>query len=225
MDLINAGKAEHIKKSKALFLWGGGGRRSIIRGFSLLARVLKSNFREKRGMGVLEDERCSFVRVVWCPVFTSYDNVIIYERKLTSGKLKLACLITTWKGDRIILYDIVRCITDLILMQRRITAETHKKYQITLVKKLKSDGIRGSFVTIHLTILGTSYRRLAGNLKTKTQNWYYTSFKFFSYPTDAQLDCSKRMSKFRLKFTSKCSYMFRFNNHHQGATTRAFLKL
>ena len=41
------------------------------------------------------------------------------------------------------------------------------------------------------------------------------------YPTDAELDGSKRMSK----FTLKCSYMFRFNNHHQGATIRALLKL
>ena len=30
------------------------------------------------------------------------------------------------------------------------------------------------------------------------------------FPTDTQLDCSKRM----FKFTLKCSYMFRFNNHH-----------
>ena len=43
----------------------------------------------------------------------------------------------------------------------------------------------------------------------------------FMYPTDVQLDCSKRMSK----FTLKCSYMFRFNNHHQGATICALLKL
>jgi len=41
------------------------------------------------------------------------------------------------------------------------------------------------------------------------------------YPTDAQLDCSKRM----LKFTLKCSYMFRFNKHHQGAIIRTLLKL
>jgi hypothetical protein len=33
------------------------------------------------------------------------------------------------------------------------------------------------------------------------------------------------MSKFTLKFTLKCSYMFRFNNLHQGATIRALLKL
>jgi len=43
----------------------------------------------------------------------------------------------------------------------------------------------------------------------------------FIYPTDAQLNCSKRISKFILK----CSYMFRFNNHHQGATIRILLKL
>ena len=41
------------------------------------------------------------------------------------------------------------------------------------------------------------------------------------YPTDAQLDYSKRLSK----FTLKCSCMFQFNNHHQGATIRALLKL
>ena len=43
----------------------------------------------------------------------------------------------------------------------------------------------------------------------------------FIYTTDAQLYCSKRMSK----FTLKCSYMFRFNNHHQGATIHGLLKL
>jgi len=43
----------------------------------------------------------------------------------------------------------------------------------------------------------------------------------FIYPTDAQLDCSKIMSK----FTLKSSYMFRFNNCHQGATIRTLLKL
>ena len=43
----------------------------------------------------------------------------------------------------------------------------------------------------------------------------------FVYPTDAQLDCSKRMSKFTLKYY----YMFRLNNHHQGATIRTLLKL
>ena len=41
----------------------------------------------------------------------------------------------------------------------------------------------------------------------------------FIYPTVAKLDYSKRMSK----FTLKCYYMFRFNNHHQGATIRALL--
>ena len=45
------------------------------------------------------------------------------------------------------------------------------------------------------------------------------------YPAYAQLDCSERMSQFTLKFTLKCSYMFRFNNHHQGANIRALLKL
>ena len=50
MDL----KAEHIKKTKAFF-FGGGGRKSIIRGFSFFARVLERNFPEKRGMSVLKD--------------------------------------------------------------------------------------------------------------------------------------------------------------------------
>ena len=47
----------------------------------------------------------------------------------------------------------------------------------------------------------------------------------YFYPTDEQLDCSKRILKFTLKFTLKCSYMFQFNNHHQRATIRALLKL
>jgi len=42
----------------------------------------------------------------------------------------------------------------------------------------------------------------------------------FIYPAVAQLDCSKRMSQFTLKFTLKCSYMFRFYNHHQGSNVR-----
>ena len=46
-------------------------------------------------------------------------------------------------------------------------------------------------------------------------------FIYFFNPTATQLDCSKRM----LKFTLKCSYMFQFNNHHQGATIRTLLKL
>jgi len=47
------------------------------------------------------------------------------------------------------------------------------------------------------------------------------AIKFFIYPSDTQLDCSKIMSK----FTLKCSYMFRYNNRHQGATILALLKL
>ena len=47
----------------------------------------------------------------------------------------------------------------------------------------------------------------------------------FIYLTDAQLHCSKRMPKFTLQFTLKCSYMFRSYNHHQGAEVRALLKL
>ena len=49
----------------------------------------------------------------------------------------------------------------------------------------------------------------------------YLLLSLFIYPTDAQLDCYKRRSKFSLKFTLKCPYMFRFNNRHQGATIRA----
>jgi len=41
----------------------------------------------------------------------------------------------------------------------------------------------------------------------------------FIYPTDAQLDWPKNV-KIYIKFTLKCSYMFRFNNYHQGATIR-----
>ena len=41
----------------------------------------------------------------------------------------------------------------------------------------------------------------------------------------AQLDCSRKMLKRTLKFTLKCSYMFRFNNRHQGAYCCALLKL
>ena len=47
----------------------------------------------------------------------------------------------------------------------------------------------------------------------------------FIYPTDAQINCSKRMLKFTLKFTLKFSYMFRFYKHRQGAKFRASLKL
>jgi len=54
---------------------------------------------------------------------------------------------------------------------------------------------------------------------------YGDNNQVFIYPTDVQLDCSKRMSQFTLKFTLKCSYMFRFCNHHQGANVRALLKL
>jgi len=42
---------------------------------------------------------------------------------------------------------------------------------------------------------------------------------------NAQLDCWRKMLKLTLKFTLKCSYMFWFNNHHQGAYCCALLKL
>jgi len=42
------------------------------------------------------------------------------------------------------------------------------------------------------------------------------------YTTDAQLDCSKRMLKFTLEVLLHVSV---FQNHHQGATICALLKL
>ena len=39
------------------------------------------------------------------------------------------------------------------------------------------------------------------------------------------VDNSKKLLKFTLKFTLKCSYVFRFNNHHQAAYCCALLKL
>jgi hypothetical protein len=48
----------------------------------------------------------------------------------------------------------------------------------------------------------------------------------FIYPTDAQLDCSKRMLNFTLQFTSEVLlHVSVFYNHHQGATVCALLKL
>jgi len=48
----------------------------------------------------------------------------------------------------------------------------------------------------------------------------------FIYPTDAQLDCSKGMLKFTLKFTWEVLlHVSVFHSHHQGATICAFLKL
>jgi hypothetical protein len=46
------------------------------------------------------------------------------------------------------------------------------------------------------------------------------------YPTDAQLDCSKRMLKFSLKFTREVLlHVMVFYNRHQGSTMCALLKL
>ena len=42
---------------------------------------------------------------------------------------------------------------------------------------------------------------------------------------NAQLDCSRKLLILTIKFTLKCSYMFRFNSHHQGAYCCALLKL
>jgi len=44
--------------------------------------------------------------------------------------------------------------------------------------------------------------------------------KFFIYPTE----CTTGL-KLTLKFTLKCSYMFRLTNRYQGAYCRALLKL
>ena len=52
------------------------------------------------------------------------------------------------------------------------------------------------------------------------------SLESFIYPTDAQLDCSKRMLKFTLKFRREVLlYVTDFCNHHQGAIMCALLKL
>jgi len=47
----------------------------------------------------------------------------------------------------------------------------------------------------------------------------------FIYPTDAQLDFSKKNVTLYIKIHIKCCYMFRFYNHHQGASIRALLML
>jgi hypothetical protein len=65
MDLIKARKAEHIKKTK-MFPGGGG---QLLQFFAFRA-VLECNFREKRRMSELEDERRSSVCIVLCPIFT-----------------------------------------------------------------------------------------------------------------------------------------------------------
>ena len=59
----------------------------------------------------------------------------------------------------------------------------------------------------------------------KTASGQIQSQIFYFYPSDAQLDFSTRMLNFTLKFTLKCSYVFQFNSHHQGAIIRTFLKL
>ena len=41
----------------------------------------------------------------------------------------------------------------------------------------------------------------------------------------AQLDCSRKVLKLILKFTLKCSYVFRFNNHHQGSLLLCLAKV
>jgi len=58
-----------------------------------------------------------------------------------------------------------------------------------------------------------------------TCNLHLELSSLFIYLANTQLDCSKRISQFTSNFTLKCSYMFRFYNHHQGANVRALLKL
>jgi len=48
---------------------------------------------------------------------------------------------------------------------------------------------------------------------------------FLFVQQNAQLDCSRKMLKLSLKVTLKCSYMFRFNNHHHGSYCCDLLKL
>ena len=64
-------------------------------------------------------------------------------------------------------------------------------------------------------ILDNNHQRC---FKTRQISSRYThkvrmNIKSLIYPTDVQLDCSERM----FYFTLKCSYIFRFNNHYQGA--------
>jgi len=48
----------------------------------------------------------------------------------------------------------------------------------------------------------------------------------FIYPTDAQINCSKNVKKFTLKFTWEVLlHVSVFHNHHHGATTCALMKL
>jgi len=44
-----------------------------------------------------------------------------------------------------------------------------------------------------------------------------STIKYFIYPTNAQLDYSKRMLKFTLIFALKCSYVFRFKQLSSGS--------
>jgi len=42
---------------------------------------------------------------------------------------------------------------------------------------------------------------------------------------NTQLDCSRKMLKFTLKFILKCSYMFRFNKPSSGSLLMCFAKV
>jgi hypothetical protein len=83
--------------------------------------------------------------------------------------------------------------------------------------------IGGNDRTKHCQVLKS--RNHYTNHRDKGTHTELTISSFYFNPTEAQLDYPKRMLKFTLKFATKCSYMFRFNNHDQGATVRALLKL
>jgi len=63
-------------------------------------------------------------------------------------------------------------------------------------------------------------RELSGNFHSCTV--HLDTIESFIYPTDAQLDCSKRILKFTWEVLLHVSV---FHNHHQGATICALLKL
>ena len=63
---------------------------------------------------------------------------------------------------------------------------------------------------------------LCNNIKGKSEK---VISSLFIYSTDAQLNCTKRMSKFTLNFHLNAPTCFGFNNHHQGTTINALIKL
>jgi hypothetical protein len=79
-------------------------------------------------------------------------------------------------------------------------------------------------INIYLTVLVLNFilSHIVVYVHTANSVHFNEIFKAFIFiQLMYNYDCSKRM----LKFTLKCSYMFRFNNHHQGATIRTLLKL